>query len=99
LSRAPQFILEKGLTQSQPGDIWAEQVDAVIMPATACGSSALLSLSNKQCQIITVEENKTQIQVPPQALNIKSTQVKSYLEAVGFIVAHKAGISQMTVDS
>nr|WP_224095264.1 DUF3326 domain-containing protein [Nostoc sp. MS1] len=97
LSRAPQFILEKELNQSQPEDIWAEQVDAIIMPATACGSSALLSLSQKKCQIITVEENKTQIQVPPQALNIKSVQVKSYLEAVGFIVAHKAGINPLVI--
>ncbi|WP_414755699.1 DUF3326 domain-containing protein [Anabaena sp. CCY 9910] len=93
LSRAPQFILKKELSQSHLEDIWAEQVDAIIMPATACGSSALLSLSQKQCQIITVEENQTQIQVPAQALGIKSTQVKSYLEAVGFIVAHKAGIN------
>ncbi|MBD2344591.1 DUF3326 domain-containing protein [Anabaena subtropica] len=93
LSRAPQFILQKGSTPSQIGDIWAEQVDVIIMPSTACGSSALLSLSQKQCQIITVEENQTQIQVPPQALGIKSTQVKSYLEAVGLIVAHKAGIN------
>ncbi|BAY40459.1 hypothetical protein NIES2111_48430 [Nostoc sp. NIES-2111] len=97
LSRAPQFILEKELSQSQPEDIWAEQVDAIIMPATACGSSALLSLSQTQCQIFTVEENKTQIQVSPQALNIKSTQVKSYLEAVGFIVAHKAGINPLVI--
>ncbi|ABA20190.1 conserved hypothetical protein [Trichormus variabilis ATCC 29413] len=93
LSRAPQFILKKELSQSHLEDIWAEQVDAIIMPATACGSSALLSLSQKQCQIITVEENQTQIQVPAQALGIKSTQVKSYLEAVGLIVAHKAGIN------
>lgn len=93
LSRAPQFILNKGLTQSFLADIWAEQVNAIIMPATACGSSALLSLSQKPCQIITVEENHTQIKVPPQALGIKSTPVNSYLEAVGVLVAHKAGIN------
>ncbi|WP_414575891.1 DUF3326 domain-containing protein [Anabaena sp. CCY 9402-a] len=93
LSRAPQFILEKGLTTSLQTDIWAEQVDAIIMPATACGSSALLSLSQKSCQIITVEENQTQIKVPSQSLGIKSIQVNSYLEAVGLLVAHKAGIN------
>ncbi|MBD2250328.1 DUF3326 domain-containing protein [Nostoc parmelioides] len=93
LSRAPKFILKKESSQSHLEDIWAEQVDAIIMPATACGSSALLSLSQKQCQIITVEENQTQIQVPAHALGIKSIQVKSYLEAVGLIVAHKAGIN------
>jgi hypothetical protein len=98
LSRAPQFILEKGLTASLAADIWAEQVNAIIMPASACGSSALLSLSQKPCQIITVEENHTQIKVPSQPLGIKSIQVKSYLEAVGILVAHKAGINPTSLN-
>ena len=93
LSRAPQFILAQTDELPQPTDIWANQVDAVIVPATACGGSALLSLSNKRCQIITVAENKTHIQVPPQPLGIKCIQVNSYLEAVGALVAHKAGIN------
>ncbi len=92
LSRAPQFIVEK-----KHQDIWADQIDAAIAPANACGSSALLSLSQSQCQIITVEENKTLIQVPPQPLGIKSIQVNSYLEAVGILVAHKAGINLSTL--
>ncbi|MGF1938121.1 MAG: DUF3326 domain-containing protein [Nostoc sp. ChiQUE02] len=92
LSRAPQFIVDKGLSIYSQEDIWVDEVDAAIVPATACGSSALLSLSQKQCQIITVEENKTLIKVPPQPLGIKSIQVNSYLEAVGVLAAHKAGI-------
>lgn len=93
LSRAPQFIIGETDEKSEPSDIWANQVDAVIVPANACGSSALLSLSHKRCLIITVNENQTQIQVPPQPLGIKSIQVNSYLEAVGVLVAHKAGIN------
>jgi len=93
LSRAPQFIVEKQLFTSRQEDIWADQIDAAIVPANACGSSALLSLSQSQCQIITVEENKTQIQVPASSLGIKSIQVNSYLEAVGVLVALKAGIN------
>ena len=77
LSRAPQFIIEKRQIASQQEDIWVDEVDAAIAPATACGSSALLSLSQKRCQIITVEENKTLIKVPPQPLGIKSIQVNS----------------------
>ncbi|BAY31477.1 hypothetical protein NIES2107_33360 [Nostoc carneum NIES-2107] len=92
LSRAPQFIIEKGTTKYLPEDIWSEQVDAAIIPATACGSSAILRLNQKQCQIITVAENQTQIQVPPEPLGIKSIQVNSYLEAVGVLAAHKAGV-------
>lgn len=93
LSRAPQFIV--GITGElpSPSDIWVNQVDAAIVPATACGSSALLSLTTRRCQIITVQENQTQIHVPPQPLGIKSIQVNSYLEALGVLVAHKAGIN------
>ncbi len=92
LSRAPQFIIEKGTSKYLPEDIWAEQIDAAIIPATACGNSAILSLNHSRCQIITVAENQTQIQVPPQPLGIKSIQVNSYLEAVGVLAAHKAGV-------
>jgi hypothetical protein len=97
LSRAPQFIVEKGLINSLPEDIWANQVDAIIIPATACGGSAFLSLSQKQCQIITVTENQTLLQVSAPALGIKSIQVNSYLEAVGVLVAHKAGINPSAI--
>ncbi|WP_017654438.1 DUF3326 domain-containing protein [Fortiea contorta] len=93
LSRAPQFIIEKGLVASRLEDIWVDQVDAAIAPATACGSSALLSLNQTQCQIITVTENRTQIQVPAHSLGIKSINVNSYLEAVGLLVANKAGVN------
>jgi hypothetical protein len=93
LSRAPQFIVERGAMISKQEDIWADEVDVAIVPANACGSNALLSLSQTGCQIITVEENKTVIKVPPEPLGIKSIRVNSYLEAVGVLVAHKAGIN------
>ncbi|MBW4625094.1 MAG: DUF3326 domain-containing protein [Brasilonema octagenarum HA4186-MV1] len=94
LSRAPQFITGRSYQLSEFGDIWANQVDAAIVPATACGNSALLSLSqNRRCQIITVEENHTQVDVRPQPLGIKSIQVNTYLEAVGVLAALKAGIN------
>ncbi|GAB4208672.1 MAG: DUF3326 domain-containing protein [Coleofasciculaceae cyanobacterium] len=83
-----------------PGDIWASEVDAVVIPATACGGSALLSLSSQpRTQIIAVEENKTSMQVPPEHLGIKSIRVNSYLEALGVLVAHRAGISADALSS
>jgi len=96
LSRAPRFVVEACNFPSH-NDIWADQVDAVVVPATACGSSALLSLSQLPVQIITVRENQTQMQVPPEALGIKAKQVNSYLEALGVLVSHKAGISPDTL--
>ncbi len=93
LSRAPQFVVDRQNAQSLLGDIWASEVDAVVVPATACGGSALLSFSQLQTQIIAVEENQTSMQVPPEHLGIKAMRVHSYLEAIGFLVAHRAGIS------
>ncbi len=79
---------------SLPGDIWASDVDAVVIPATACGGSALLSLSSQsQTQIIAVKDNQTSMQVPPEHLGIKAIAVNSYLEALGVLVAHRAGIN------
>ncbi|MDT9339597.1 DUF3326 domain-containing protein, partial [Trichodesmium erythraeum 21-75] len=92
LSRAPQLVtFRDGL--ALPNSIWAEQVDAVVVPATACGGSAVISFSQTKAQIIAVKENKTYMQVSPEKLGIKALEVNSYLEALGVLVAHKAGIS------
>ncbi|MGH2416618.1 MAG: DUF3326 domain-containing protein, partial [Microcystaceae cyanobacterium] len=93
LSRAPQFISDQHKTLPFPTAIWAEQVDAAVIPASACGGSAILSLSHLNAQIIAVAENQTQMQVPPEPLGMKAIRVNSYLEALGVLVAHRAGIS------
>ena len=93
LSRAPQFIPNRQTLILSPEQIWAEQIDALIIPDTACGGSAILNLSHSQTKIITVKENYTQLQVTPEQLGIKAIQVNSYLEALGVLVAHRAGIS------
>ncbi|MEG4491157.1 DUF3326 domain-containing protein [Microcoleus sp. D3_18_C4] len=74
--------------------LWVDRVDAVVIPATACGGSAILSLSGRSSvQIIAVGDNKTQMQATPEKLGIKALQVNSYLEAIGVLVALRAGIS------
>jgi hypothetical protein len=93
LSRAPQFVTQTRNSFPSPETIWSDRVDAVVIPATACGGSAILSLSNQRAMIIAVEENYTQMQVPPEPLGIKAIRVNSYLEALGVLVAHRAGIS------
>ncbi|TAF53516.1 MAG: DUF3326 domain-containing protein [Oscillatoriales cyanobacterium] len=93
LSRAPQFLRA---TPADPyrhtGDLWAEEIDSVIVPASACGGSAVLSLSTK-AQIIAVESNETTMNVTPEAVGIRAIRVRSYLDAIGAIAAHRAGIS------
>ena len=93
LSKAPQFTVQKTQENSQLS-ITADRVDAVVIPATACGGSAILSLSGRSTvQIIAVGDNKTQMQATPEKLGIKALQVNSYLEAIGVLVALRTGIS------
>ncbi|MEM9276580.1 MAG: DUF3326 domain-containing protein [Cyanobacteria bacterium P01_F01_bin.143] len=90
LSRAPQFVTNRNNNSDL---IWADQIDAVVIPATACGGSAVMSLSNSSATIITVAENSTKIEVPPEPLGMKTIGVHSYLEALGLLAACRAGIS------
>ena len=89
LSRAPQFVTAPS---SSSDSIWSESVDVAIVPYSACGGSAILSLANSPTQIIAVTNNSTQIQVNPEPLGIKVTQVNSYLEALGVLVSRQAGV-------
>ncbi|MEM6612653.1 MAG: DUF3326 domain-containing protein [Cyanobacteria bacterium P01_C01_bin.72] len=88
LSRAPQFITAPAT--SSPA-IWSDEVNAVVVPYSSCGGSAILSLAN-QTEIIAVTNNTTEIAVPPEPLGIKVTKVDSYLTALGVIAARRAGI-------
>jgi hypothetical protein len=93
LSRAPQLVVGKEKASAKLEAHWSNSVDAVVFPASACGGSAILSFSEQKALMIAVEENRTQMQVPPEALGIKAIRVNSYLEALGVLVAHRAGIS------
>ena len=79
--------------RSQLTDIHRNQVNALVLPESACGGSALLHLSQTSTQIITVRENTSRMQVTPADLGIRSISVNSYLEAIGVLVAHRSGIS------
>ena len=95
LSRAPQFVTQA--TPSSP-TIWSDSVDLAIVPYDACGGSAILNLAQSATQIITVTNNSTQIQVPPEPLGIKATKVSSYLEAIGIIAAYRAGVDHRVLN-
>jgi hypothetical protein len=112
LSRAPQFVDRQFVErqQAQPqvvadstnittgitDTISAHHVDAVVVPATACGGSALMSLAGRrlgQIQIITVGENRTTLAVRAADLGISAIAVNTYLEAAGTIAAYRAGVA------
>lgn len=87
LSKAPQF--SKIL---QSSGISANDVDTLIVPASALGGSAVLSLSDAT-QIIAVQDNATALAVDARALGLNVLTVQSYLEAIGAIATQRAGIS------
>jgi len=101
LSRAPQFVIPsvsakpEGHRSAHPrrsGDLWATEIDSIIVPASACGGSAVLSLS-ATAQVIAVDDNQTAMRVSPEAVGISAVRVRSYLEAIGAIAAHRAGVA------
>ena len=87
LSKAPSYTLNKNYHS-----LWAENIDVVVIPASACGGSATLSFARMNTPIIAVEENETVLDIYPETLGINAIRVKSYLEALGTIVTHRAGV-------
>ncbi len=88
LSRAPQFV-EPSSPESSLG---REALDALVIPETACGGSAVLSLSQTDTVIITVAENETTLAVTPDKLKLTVRSVRSYSEAIGVLVALRTGV-------
>lgn len=86
LSRAPQFA-----TGPTNLGIWADDVDALVVPASACGGSATLSLGQQGTTIVAVQ-NKTRMRVTPEAVGLAAISVESYAEAIGVLVALGAGL-------
>ncbi len=112
LSRAPQFVrsnpeivADSTISPAHPAVypavdpavIWSAQVDAVIVPATAFGGSAVMNLApllNRQGgQVIAVGDNSTTMSVRAADLGIRAISVGSYLEAIGAIAAYRAGVT------
>ena len=115
LSRAPQFAdCRQGHSAAADSTtISAHQVDAVVVPATAFGGSAVMSLAHARKsynalgkgvqlsgpQIIAVGENSTAMAVSAADLGIEAIAVNTYLEAVGVIAAYRAGVAPSALRS
>ncbi len=88
LSRAPQFVSRGGNSS-----VWADEVSALVIPASACGSPAVLALSARSTLIVAVGNNQTRMRVYPEPLGIKAIRVNSYIEALGILVSDRAGVN------
>ncbi len=88
LSRAPRFT-----TAPTPTAVTVSDVDAVVVPASACGGPGLLAFAAAGVPILTVSENPTTLAVTAEALGLGAIACRSYAEAVGVLTALKAGVS------
>ncbi len=91
LSRAPQLVTDPRYLL--PTDLCAEQINAVIAPYNSAGSPALLAWAEQQTPCIFVQQNRTILDVLPSDVGIEGTIVANYLEALGVLVAMKAGVN------
>jgi len=91
LARAPSLL--DGSERPLPGDLWRDSLDALVVPADACGGAAVLALAASDTLVVGVEENTCAMAVSPERLGGGVVRVRSYMEAIGLLAAHKAGVN------
>ncbi|MFN4270161.1 MAG: DUF3326 domain-containing protein [Thermosynechococcus sp.] len=91
LSRAPRY------SSTALQALWRQDVDAVIVPATALGGRGILALAQQGVPILTVANNTTTLNVTGDDLGIETIPCQSYAEAIGVLSAMKAGVHWQTV--
>lgn len=98
----------RGRKRGREGDgrtLWREDVSAVVAPASAVGGPAVLGLlggeraSGQATLLVAVEENETLMRAWPEDLFPRQlaagrvVRARSYLEAMGILAAHRAGLN------
>ncbi len=102
LHRSPR-PLKRGATEKalDPTLVAAEDLAALVLPATAVGGLPFFTALERGVPVILVEANKTQVGMTPEDLGLGDhpgiRRVSSYVEAAGLLLAMKAGISYDTV--
>jgi len=92
LARAPALL--DGSERPLPGDLWSDDIDAIVVPAGACGGPAALARLGTRTLVIAVEENTCALNVSAPALHASGVvAAQSYMEALGLLAAHKAGVN------
>lgn len=92
LARAPSLL--DGTERALPGDLWRDDLDAIVVPAGAVGGPAAMALVGTQTLVVAVEENSCALDVTAEALRAPNVLVvRSYMEALGLLAAHKAGVN------
>ncbi|GJD06331.1 Uncharacterized lipoprotein [Galdieria sulphuraria] len=91
LSRAPHYITSR--QDSHAEDIWVDSLDAVVLPfGVHQNTCAVEQLYHSRTALFYVEENSTEKKDIPIPSDNRLIKTSNYLEALGFIAAHKAGV-------
>lgn len=90
LSRAPQFRA----AAPQPGDLRIQHLSALLVPGDALGGIPVLAALERNIPILAIQNNESAMACPPDALGLEDKVIRcqNYLEAIGWLVALKAGI-------
>lgn len=96
LHRAPQLTCRPGLSSSVR--VSRDDVMAIVAPAGALGSAAVLSAVSRGIPVIAVRNNSTILDVTGSALGLCGViEVDDYVTAAGTLLALRAGISLESV--
>ncbi len=92
LAKAPQFETSKA---SNRAGITVQDISALVVPGNALGSIPVLSAIERNVPILAVQNNQTVMDCPPEALGLEQSVVQcaNYMEALGYLIALKEGIS------
>lgn len=90
LYNAPRII---DINKKIHSDYCIDDLNCLIMPYDSLGCIPVLECVKRNIPVLAVKNNTTALDVTAQNLNIKVTEVNSYLEAAGYILALKEGIS------
>lgn len=86
---------------ADPSLIAAEDVAAVVLPATAVGGIPFFTALERGVPVILVEDNRTAFGLSPEALGMADhpgiIRASSYAEAAGYLLAMRAGIARDTI--
>jgi hypothetical protein len=94
LSRAPDLVAPDAL-QGHGGlpVLRAEQLGAVVVPASALGGEAVLASAERGVPLIGVSANTSVMRVTGAGLGLPVVEASSYAEAAGWVMALREGLA------
>ncbi len=97
LSRAPDLVsLESPWAHGRTPLLRADQLGAVVVPASALGGEAVLACAERGVPLIGVRSNTCVMRVSGAALGVPVVEASSYAEAAGLVLALREGLALET---